>query len=895
MRASPGPGPRSAVREPARVRSAPPDILRIRGLHVRYGESHALQGVDLALEDGVHAVVGRNGMGKTTLCNAIMGLLPLRHGSIRFEGEEIAGLAPYQVAARGVAYTPQGRRLWPSLTVDEHLRLADRGGGAWTVERIYDAFPRLADRRRHGGGQLSGGEQQMLAISRALLQDPRLLVLDEPTEGLAPIIVARIEELFSTLAAEGDVAILLIEQNIAVATAIARDVAIMVNGRIGRVIPSGELARDRALQERLLGVGRHSHEDAGDFMPEETAETAQTAQTPSPPAPSSGGAGGVSISYPAVSPRAPGDRADPASFGGASGAASAAAPPAGRRVHAPPARRPHAAGGSGGGAVALPEPAAPAPAGGSAASRTGGASSGASSSGAVYTPPTRWSRATWSGDGRGASAPGPGREAASASPVRSPASSEGAGAGRPLSPAPPTASRPAAAAEPQPLYREPPAARIGAGANEALVAGTFDTKAAELGYIRDRIAEAGLRVRTVDLSTSGRPSSADVPAHVVAAHHPRGAGAVFTGERGASVRAMSEAFERWIVRQDRIGGIIGAGGSGATALATPAMRRLPVGTPKVMISTVASGDVGRYVGAADIMMMYPVTDVQGLNRISRQVLANGARALAGMVRGAAAEADGARGGADRASGGRRMRPPAPDEDRPGLGLTMFGVTTPAVRQLTARLEDRYDCLIFHATGVGGRSMEKLADSGLLAAAADLTTTEVCDMMMGGVLAADEDRFGAFIRTRLPWVGSVGALDMVNFGPRDTVPEKYRGRRFVEHNPQVTLMRTTPEENARMGEWIAGRVNRMAGPVRFLLPEGGVSALDAPGQPFHDPAADRALFDAIGRTFEESANRRLLRIPHHVNDPAFADAAAAALAEIHPLERTRRRTGRHAAF
>ena len=365
-----------------------------------------------------------------------------------------------------------------------------------------------------------------------------------------------------------------------------------------------------------------------------------------------------------------------------------------------------------------------------------------------------------------------------------------------------------------------------------------------------------------------------------------GAEAVQLFESWGSLIAGAEAFERWIGRRNGVGGIISAGGSGGTALAAPAMRRLPVGTPKVMISTVASGDVGRYVGASDIMMMYSVTDVQGLNRISRRVLANGANALAGMVR-----------AAERAPSRppRPPRPPRPDDDRPGLGLTMFGVTTPAVRQLTARLEDRYDCLIFHATGVGGRSMEKLADSGLLAAAADLTTTEVCDMMMGGVLAADEDRFGAFIRTRLPWVGSVGALDMVNFGPRDTVPEKYCGRRFVEHNPQVTLMRTTPEENARMGEWIAGRVNRMAGPVRFLLPEGGISALDAPGQPFHDPEADRALFDAIGRTFEESANRRLLRIPHHVNDPAFADAAAEALAEIHPLERTRRRTGRHAAF
>ena len=283
------------------------------------------------------------------------------------------------------------------------------------------------------------------------------------------------------------------------------------------------------------------------------------------------------------------------------------------------------------------------------------------------------------------------------------------------------------------------------------------------------------------------------------------------------------------------------------------------------------------------MMMYSVTDVQGLNRISRRVLANGANALAGMVRSA---------GPERAP---RRPSRSEDDDRPGLGLTMFGVTTTAIQQITTRVEGRYDCLVFHATGVGGRSMEKLADSGLLAAAVDLTTTEICDMMMGGILAADEDRFGAFIRTRIPWVGSVGALDMVNFGPRDTVPERYRSRRFVEHNPQVTLMRTTAEENARMGEWIARRVNEMTGPVRFLIPEGGVSALDAPGQPFHDPEADRALFDAIAGTFEEGANRRLVRTPHHVNDAAFADAVAGALAGVHPQTIPSARTTRHAAL
>ena len=444
----------------------------------------------------------------------------------------------------------------------------------------------------------------------------------------------------------------------------------------------------------------------------------------------------------------------------------------------------------------------------------------------------------------------------------------------------PAAPRPAS---PEPLYREPAAPRrdpAGEGGAEVLVAGTFDTKGAELRYVRDRLAAHGIHPRTVDLSTSGRPSAADVPPHHVAAHHPRGANAVFTGDRGASVGAMAEAFERWIGRRSGVGGIISAGGSGGTALAAPAMRRLPVGTPKVMISTVASGDVGRYVGASDIMMMYSVTDVQGLNRISRRVLANGANALAGMVR-----------AAERAP----SRPARADADRPGLGLTMFGVTTAAVQQITARVEDRYDCLVFHATGVGGRSMEKLADSGLLAAAVDLTTTEVCDMMMGGILAADEDRFGAFIRTRIPWVGSVGALDMVNFGPRDTVPERYRGRRFVEHNPEVTLMRTTAEENARMGEWIARRINEMSGPVRFLLPEGGVSALDAPGQPFHDPEADRALFDAIARTFEEGADRRLVRTPHHVNDAAFADAVAGALAAVQSPHHPAGRTARHASL
>ncbi len=751
----------AAVRDRARRRLPDPHALEIRDLHVYYGPSHALQGVNLELVSGVHAVVGRNGMGKTTLCNAIMGLLPVQRGSIRMAGEELVGLAPYRIANRGVGYTPQGRRLWPSLTVNEHLRLAWTGSAAWTVDRIYDTFPRLAERRNNGGGQLSGGEQQMLAISRALLHDPELLVLDEPTEGLAPVIVDQVEKLLAELAAENQVAVLLIEQNISVATAISEQVSIMVNGRIRRTMPAHELAADRPLQERLLGVGRHSHEDV-DLELDDPVEEAPVEEDP-----------------------------------------VEASPEDGRSAE--------------GEAQAEPEPPA-----------------GTDSGGLIYVPPTRWAGATW----------------------RQSSDVAGGNRDRPFD------------TKPEPLFREPATGFDAQFGGAVYVAGTFDTKGAELGFIRDRLIALGVAVKTVDLSTSGKASSADVPPHVVAASHRQGATGVFAGDRGKAVGAMAEAFETWLVRQPDIGGIIAAGGSGGTALATPAMQALPVGVPKIMISTVASGEVGRYVGAADIMMMYSVTDVQGLNRISRTVLANGASALAGML-------------------AERRKPEPQRDDKPCLGLTMFGVTTTAVQQITGLLEDRYDCLVFHATGTGGRSMEKLADSGMLTAAVDLTTTEVCDLTMGGVFPATEDRFGAFIRTRLPYVGSVGALDMVNFGPRNTVPDRFRNRTFVEHNPQVTLMRTTPEENARMGAWIAERLNRMAGPVRFLIPEGGVSALDAPGQPFHAPEADTALFDAIAGTLRESGSRRLIRLPHHINDPAFARAAAAALDEISPLPRTAR--------
>jgi uncharacterized protein (UPF0261 family) len=269
--------------------------------------------------------------------------------------------------------------------------------------------------------------------------------------------------------------------------------------------------------------------------------------------------------------------------------------------------------------------------------------------------------------------------------------------------------------------------------------------------------------------------------------------------------------------------------------------------------------VAPYVGPADICMMYSVTDVQGLNSISQRVLGNAAHALAGMI--------------------AHPIPPAPDSDKPALGLTMFGVTTPCVQAITLALQADYECLVFHATGTGGRSMEKLVDSGLIAGVIDVSTTEVCDLLMGGVFSAGEDRLGAIIRTGIPYVGACGALDMVNFGAMDSLPEHYRGRNLYVHNPQVTLMRTTADENVRMGRWIAARLNRMAGPVRFFLPEGGVSLIDAPGQPFHDPEANRALFDTLETEVAQNADRKLVRLPGNINDPASAAAMVSAFREI----------------
>ena len=700
-------------------------ILEIQNLDVFYGRAHALQGVSLSFEKGIVSVVGRNGMGKSTLCNAITGLVPAS-GSVKLAGEEILGLAPNVITGKGIGYVPQGRRVWPSLSVDEHLRLSVKKG-PWTVQRIYQTFPRLDERKRNGGAELSGGEQQMLAISRALLFNPKLLVMDEPTEGLAPVIVQQVAAMLKSLAGEGEISVLLIEQNLGVAIDVADTIEVMVNGRIARSMPAAELAADRELQQRLLGV------KLGDD------------EVPVPEA-----------------------------------------RPAAEETQILTVKR------AGETLVPMDE------------ERT-------------VRGYTRWG----------------------ATPVDR------------------SIEAPIERPKEEARVVEFPVAQSSERA--AYIAGTFDTKGRELFYLRNCLDKLGLRTVTVDLATSGKPSPAMIHPREVARHHPKGERAVFTGERGSAVSEMALAFENFLVRRRDLGGLISAGGSGGTALATQGMRRLPIGVPKMMVSTVASGDVKPYVGPADICMMYSVTDISGINRISEKVLANAAHALAGMIA-----------YAKRESGAQA---------KPALGLTMFGLTTPCVQAVCKQLEERYDCIVFHATGTGGQSMEKLAESGLLSAVLDVTTTEIADEIVGGVLSAGPFRMDVFAKGRIPYVGSCGALDMVNFWAMDTVPSQFRSRKLHVHNSNVTLMRTTAEEAAKIGRFIAQKLNRMEGPVRFLIPEGGLSGLDVPGGPFWDPAADQALFDTLSSNFRATQNRKLIRLKSHINDAAFADALVANFREL----------------
>ena len=395
-----------------------------------------------------------------------------------------------------------------------------------------------------------------------------------------------------------------------------------------------------------------------------------------------------------------------------------------------------------------------------------------------------------------------------------------------------------------------------------LLIGTLDTKGDEFAFARDRIEERGHTPVLLDVGVLDGPSiEPDHTAHDVAQAAGTSLDALReAGDRGAAMDAMTEgatALAHDLLQEKGVDAVLGLGGSGNTAVATGVMRALPVGLPKVMVSTMASGDTEPYVGAKDITMMYSVVDIAGLNRISRQIIGNAVGAVCGMA--------------------EQTVPTG--EDRPLVAASMFGVTTPCVTAVRGRLEEAgYEVVTFHATGSGGRAMEGLIDDGFIAGVADITTTEWCDELVGGVLSAGPTRLDAAAQTGTPQVVSVGALDMVNFGPMDSVPEPFQDRTLYKHNAQVTLMRTTPEENAELGRIIAEKLNAATGPTVLMLPLRGVSMIDVDDQPFHDPEADAALFDAL-RTHIDSDSVQLVEVDAHINDEAFAETFAQRLIEL----------------
>jgi uncharacterized protein (UPF0261 family) len=388
--------------------------------------------------------------------------------------------------------------------------------------------------------------------------------------------------------------------------------------------------------------------------------------------------------------------------------------------------------------------------------------------------------------------------------------------------------------------------------------GTLDTKGNEYAFLCERLRDHGVDCLVVDAGVHDPVAlTPDITRHEVArAGGAEAAALAAAGDRGAAVTAMgagAEAIVRDLFTAGRLDGIVALGGSGGSSIAARAMRALPVGVPKLLVSTLASGDTRPYVGAVDVTMMYSVVDISGVNSVSARIIANAAAAIAGMAQAAPPQLDG----------------------KPLVAASMFGVTTPCVTRARERLEELgYEVLVFHATGAGGQSMEALAKGGFLAGVLDATTTELCDDLVGGVLSAGPDRLEAAGRKGIPQVVSLGALDMVNFGARDTVPPRFADRNLYVHNPSVTLMRTTAEECAELGRRIAAKLSAATGPTVLFIPKRGVSLIDAEGQPFHDPEADAALFAAV-----REAEVEVIELDANINDEAFSEAMAVKLDEL----------------
>jgi uncharacterized protein (UPF0261 family) len=399
-------------------------------------------------------------------------------------------------------------------------------------------------------------------------------------------------------------------------------------------------------------------------------------------------------------------------------------------------------------------------------------------------------------------------------------------------------------------------------AKTVVVVGALDTKGKEFGFVKDLIEKAGLNTLVVDFGVMGKP---DFPPGIARDEVARAGGGdlatLSTGQhKDAAMKVMAAGLRAVVSRlyaEGKLDGILGMGGSGGTSIATTAMRALPVGVPKVMVSTVGGGDVSAYTGSKDITFIPSIVDVSGLNSISQVIYANGAGAIAGMV---------------------KMERPELGAAKPLVAASMFGNTTPCVDRARSIMEAAgYEVFVFHATGTGGRTMESLIGDGYIVAALDITTTELADEVCGGVFSAGPDRGQAAPRKGIPTILVPGCVDMANFNGIETVPERYRGRNLYEWNPNVTLLRTNVDENRRMGEMLAAAANAATGPIAVILPLKGVSMLDSEGERFWDPEADGACYDAIRRNLRPGIE--LIASDHNINDPEFADLCANTLLEL----------------